>query len=850
MYHKTKKKLWVSFLCLIIICIIIFAWMYQFLGEKNEETVTEIGMIYMSEMNRQLEQKYSTIIELRRSQVEGILKRTSPENVSYDGQMLEEMRLNASVRNATYMGFHRRNGESELIYGDSIEPENMQEFQRLLNGEIQVTSSLSEDGKKMIILGIEADYPMNDGGRSELLVVGFYMEDLENALVTQEENALVYTHIIQADGSFVVRNGYEGWSNYYDYMENNIDGFNGMTSNDYVDELQNAIQDQQEFSELVQVGESHRHLYCTPLPGSDWYLVSVMPYDALDQIVSSLGEQRVGLVLGACGAVIFVVLIVFAVYLRVIHQQMEELDRARKDAIHANQAKSEFLSNMSHDIRTPMNGIVGMTAIAMANINDPVRVQDCLKKVTLSSKHLLGLINDVLDMSKIEDGKLSLNMDALSLRDTMDSIVNIVQPQIHSKKQHFDIFVQKIQTEDVYCDGVRLNQVLLNLLSNAIKFTPEDGRINIYLTQEESPVGKEYVRCRFRVKDTGIGMSPEFMEKVFDSFTRDEEQVRKIEGTGLGMAITKCIVEAMNGTIEVQSEQNKGTEFQVTLDLEKADTRVEDMLLPSWNMLVVDNNEELCQSAVHALGEIGVNAEWSVDGEHALEMVKERRARHDDYQVILLDWKMPGMDGLQMTREIRKIMGDEIPILIISAYDWSDIEEEALAAGAHGFISKPLFKSNLYVGLSKFAGETLVTEEKSDDTHDFTGKRILLAEDNDLNWEIAEDLLLEVGFKVNRAENGQICVEMFEQSEVGEYDVILMDIRMPVMNGYEAAKAIRALDRPDVNLPIIAMTADAFSDDVQHCLDSGMNAHIAKPIDMDKLLVQLEKYIEWGESAH
>ena len=374
---------------------------------------------------------------------------------------------------------------------------------------------------------------------------------------------------------------------------------------------------------------------------------------------------------------------------------MEELDRARKDAIHANQAKSEFLSNMSHDIRTPMNGIVGMTAIAMANIQDPVRVQDCLKKVTLSSKHLLGLINDVLDMSKIEDGKLSLNMDALSLRDTMDSIVNIVQPQIHSKKQHFDIFVQKIQTEEVYCDGVRLNQVLLNLLSNAIKFTPEDGRINIYLSQEDSPAGKDYVRCHFRVKDTGIGMSPEFVEKVFDSFTRDEEQVRKIEGTGLGMAITKCIVEAMKGTIEVQSKQNQGTEFHVTLDLEKAETRVEDMLLPDWNMLVVDNNEDLCQSAVHALGEIGVNAEWSVNGRQALRMVEERHARHDDYQVILLDWRMPGMDGLEMTREIRKLVGDEIPILIVSAYDWSDIEEEALAAGAHGFISKPLFKSNL-----------------------------------------------------------------------------------------------------------------------------------------------------------
>lgn len=849
MYQKTKKKLWVSFLCLIVICIVIFAWMYQFLGEKNEQTVNEIGMIYMSEMNRQLEQKYSTIIDLRKSQVEGILKRTYPETVSYDEQMLEEMRLNASVRSAVYMGFYTENGANEVIYGEPVEMENTEEFQRFLNGEIQITSGLSADGEKILILGVEAEYPMKDGGKSELLVVGFSMEDLEKVLVTQEENALVYTHIIEEDGSFVVRTGYDGWSNYYDYIQDNIGEFNGKTPDAYVTELQNSVGRNEPFSELVVVGKSHRHLYCTPLPGSGWYLVSVMPYDVLDKIISSLGEQRIGLVLGACGTLIFVVLIVFAVYLRVIHQQMEELDRARKDAIHANHAKSEFLSNMSHDIRTPMNGIVGMTAIAMANIQDPVRVQDCLKKVTLSSKHLLGLINDVLDMSKIEDGKLSLNMDALSLRDTMDSIVNIVQPQIHSKKQHFDIFVQKIQTEEVYCDGVRLNQVLLNLLSNAIKFTPEDGRINIYLSQEDSPAGKDYVRCHFRVKDTGIGMSPEFVEKVFDSFTRDEEQVRKIEGTGLGMAITKCIVEAMKGTIEVQSKQNQGTEFHVTLDLEKAETRVEDMLLPDWNMLVVDNNEDLCQSAVHALGEIGVNAEWSVNGRQALRMVEERHARHDDYQVILLDWRMPGMDGLEMTREIRKLVGDEIPILIVSAYDWSDIEEEALAAGAHGFISKPLFKSNLYVGLSKFAGETSAPEEKTHDTHNFTGKRILLAEDNDLNWEIAEDLLLEVGFKVNRAENGQICVEMFEQSEIGEYDVILMDIRMPVKNGYEAARAIRALDRPDVNLPIIAMTADAFSDDVQHCLDSGMNAHIAKPIDMDKLLVQLEKYIEWGESA-
>lgn len=844
MYGKTQKKLWISFLGLIIICILIFAWIYKFLGEKNEETVTEIGMIYMSEMSRQLEQKYSTIIDLRRSQVEGILKRTSPESVSYDEEMLEEMRLNANVRNASYMVFYTRDGAYENIYGGPLVINDAEEFQSLLKGGIQVTSCLSEAGEKMIILGVEAEYPMKDGGKSELLVVGFKMEDLEKALITQEENALVYTHIIRADGNFVVRNGYEGWSNYYEYLENNIEEYNGKTPEEYAQELQKAVEENEKYSELVLVGESHRHLYCTPLPESDWYLVSAMPYDALDKIVNDLGKQRIGVVLGTCGIILLVVLAVFAVYLHVIRQQMDELDRARKEAIHANQAKSEFLSNMSHDIRTPMNGIVGMTAIALSNLHDSIRVQDCLRKVALSSKHLLGLINDVLDMSKIEDGKLTLNMDALSLSEAMDSIVNIVQPQIHAKNQHFDIFVQNIQAEEVFCDSVRLNQVLLNLLSNAVKFTPEGGRINVYLTQEDSPAGEDHVRCHIRVKDNGIGMSPEFVNKVFDSYSRDEAQVRKIEGTGLGMAITKCIVEAMNGTIGVQSEQNKGTEFHVILDLEKAETHVEDMVLPNWNMLVVDNNEELCHSAVHALDEIGVNAEWSTDGEKAIEMVKARHARHDDYQIILLDWKMPGMDGVQMTREIRRVVGDEIPILIVSAYDWSDIEEEALAAGAQGFISKPLFKSNLYFGLNRFAGDNSISEELADEEYDFTGKKILLAEDNDLNWEIAEDLLEEVGFEVNRAENGQLCVEMFQQSEVGEYDAILMDIRMPVMNGYEAAEAIRRLDRPDKELPIIAMTADAFSDDVQHCLDSGMNAHIAKPIDIDKLLVQLEKYME------
>ena len=378
---------------------------------------------------------------------------------------------------------------------------------------------------------------------------------------------------------------------------------------------------------------------------------------------------------------------IFFIYLHLSQQQMYELERARQEAIRANKAKSDFLSNMSHDIRTPMNGIVGMTTIAIANIDDPNRVKDCLKKISLSSKHLLGLINDVLDMSKIENGKLTLNMGQLSLRDVMDNIVTIIQPQIKAKNQHFDIFIQKMESEEVHCDNVRLNQILINLLSNAIKFTPEGGAINVYLMQEESPLGSDYVRCQFRVKDTGIGMTPDFQKTIFETFTREDNlRVQKTEGTGLGMAITKCIVDAMKGTIDVNSKKGEGSEFIVTLDLEKALINEADMRLPAWDMLVVDNNEDLCISAVAALEEIGINAEWVLDGRTAVEMIEKRHKENNDYHFVLLDWKMPGMDGLETTREIRKRVGDKIPILIISAYDWSDIEEEAREAGAHGFI--------------------------------------------------------------------------------------------------------------------------------------------------------------------
>ena len=848
MFKMTKRFFAISGICLIALCSAVFVWIGSYMNQKSEKAITEIGAIYMSEMSKQIHQKFDAIIDLKLSQAQGIVKRTPQENAQYGNAMIQELALSAEIREFTYLALYTEDEQQQIIYGNPVKIVKPEEFSEILKDKSKrVTTGFDENGDKVLMLAIDAEYPMEGNKKSSSLVVALPMSYLEKALLLDEEASMMYSHIIRKDGSFVIRSGKGLQEDYFIRIKELVSELNGKTPEDYAQELRNVMEKDENYSTLIIVNDVYQQLYCSSLPNSEWYLVAVMPYGILNDNISELSDIRQYAILEACGVIIIGILIIFILYFRMSQQQLKELNEAKKEAVEANRAKSEFLSNMSHDIRTPMNGIVGMTAIAMSNINDNARVKDCLAKITLSSKHLLGLINDVLDMSKIESGKLTLNIHQISLREAMESIVNIVQPQIKSKNQHFDIFIQKIQTENVHCDSVRLNQVLINLLSNAIKFTPENGSIRVYLEQESSPLGENYVRCHFKVKDSGIGMTEEFQKKIFDKFSREQkDQVYKTEGTGLGMAITKYIIDTMGGTVELKSTPGEGSEFHIVLDLEKAFTLEEDMILPPWNVLVADNNQDLCQSAVFSLKEIGINAEWALDGKTAIEMVKKRHQEDNDYEIVLLDWKMPGMDGLQTMREIRKQVGDNIPILIISAYDWSDIEEEAIKAGANGFISKPLFKSNLFLGLSSFMmKEDTEESQKNENKQRFTGKRILLAEDNDLNWEIAEDILSEAGFELERAENGQICVEKFQQSDVWYFDVILMDIRMPVMSGYDAAKTIRAMkERADVNLPIIAMTADAFSEDIQHSLECGMNEHISKPIDVDRLIQILRKYLK------
>ncbi|WP_195983548.1 response regulator [Clostridium sp. D33t1_170424_F3] len=535
--------------------------------------------------------------------------------------------------------------------------------------------------------------------------------------------------------------------------------------------------------------------------------------------------------------------------LKELQQQLEEQSKQLAEALEmaetASRAKSSFLSQMSHDIRTPMNAIVGMTEIASMHIGEPYKIKDCLKKISLSSQHLLGLINDVLDMSKIESGNIALNLEPVSLPSVLENIVAIMQPVVKEKKQHFSVRLQHVQHEEFLCDALRLRQIFINILSNASKFTPEGGQI-IFEVEELALVDAPgYARLRFTFSDTGIGIKPEFLPYLFEAFTRERDsRVDKTEGSGLGMAITKKLTELFDGTIQVQSHLGEGTTFCVELPLEITSSKCEQVVdCKDLKILVVDNDVVACEYLANTLEELGADTYWCTSGVNAVERVAQARVSGRNFDIVLLDWQMPDMDGVQTARAIRARADAEIPILIASAYDWSDIEDEAKQVGVNGFLQKPLFKSTLCSGIQRYlAGcPSVPKKERESSLH---GKHILIVEDNQLNREIAIELLSTMGAEVEAAVDGTMGVERFHQSEKGYFDLILMDVQMPNMNGYEATRQIRALPRRDAaSVPIIAMTADAFAEDVETARKAGMNSHLPKPFNLDSLYKEIGKYL-------
>ena len=526
-----------------------------------------------------------------------------------------------------------------------------------------------------------------------------------------------------------------------------------------------------------------------------------------------------------------------------------KLQVAVEKAESANRAKSTFLSNMSHDIRTPMNAIIGFTTLALSNINDTERVKDYLGKTLASSNHLLSLINDVLDMSRIESGKIHLEEVEVNLSDVLHDLKTIVSGQIYAKQLKLYMDAMDVTDEDVYCDKTRLNQILLNLLSNAIKFTPAGGTVSVRVRQLAGKV-RGCGQYEFRIKDNGIGMSQEFAQKIFEPFERERTStVSRIQGTGLGMAITKNIVDMMGGTIEVQTAQGKGTEFTVCVPM-RAQTEqrpVEKITeLEGLKALVVDDDFNTCDSVTKMLVKVGMRAEWTLSGKEAVLRARQSIEMSDVYHAYIIDWRLPDMNGIEVTRQIRSLH-DDTPIIILTAYDWSDIEVEAKAAGVTAFCAKPMFMSDLRETLMSALGQKsadavqgLLPEKNAD----FKGKHILLVEDNELNREIAQEILREYGFLVDSAENGAVAVEKVSTAAPGSYDLVLMDVQMPIMDGYTATRKIRALDDPArAKLPILAMTANAFDEDRRNALESGMNGFLSKPIVIDDLVQELRKIL-------
>ncbi len=850
MDKKTKRFFMRSVVSIFFLCIGVFFFLTRYMGAKTERVIRNTTSIYMSEMSLQVQEKFTAVIHLRMQQIEAMIQLYPPQNAVYGEEMCKNLVDNAKIRNFAYVGLYEKNGALEDLYGSSIELVQKSGIAKEIQpGAFAVGEAINECGQKMLMIGMNAAYPMKNGGKSKALFVGLPMDYLRDILFLDRNDSLLYYHIIDTEGDFVIRSGDAYRESYFERIRERFDTFNGKTPEMYVQELSEAMQAQAVYAVPISMDGEEKYMYCSPLiSNSSWYLIAAMPDNMLIESIKNLDSTRGFIMITSATTILVAMGIIFILYYRLSRQQMRELVQARNEADYSNAAKSNFLSSMSHEIRTPMNAIIGMTEIAQRNIQDPARVSDCLKKVRLSSKHLLGLINDVLDMSKIESKKMTLNIAPVSLKDTMDDLVNIIQPQIKAKKQHFDIFIQNIISEGICCDDVRLNQALINILSNAVKYTPEEGNIYIYLNQETSALGEGYVRTHFTIADTGMGMSPEFLEKIWDTFSREEtDQVRHIVGTGLGMSITKSLVDLMGGTIDVESELEKGSSFHITLDVEKAGSAdVEQMILPEWNILVVDDDEQLCTSAESNLGLLGVRCEWTKSGIHAVSMVKERHAQGRDYDFLLVDWKMPGQDGIQTIRMIREQVSKELPIFLMSADDWNEVEDEAAQIGIAGFIAKPLFASRLYECLRKYTEgyeeNPACVEEKKED-YSFDGKRVLLAEDMEINWEIANEILSSTGMQLEHAEDGKECLEMFQKAEIGYYDAVLMDIRMPGMDGYETTKAIRALERTDNQLPIIAMTADAFEGDVQKCLDAGMDDHLAKPLDIGECMRVLDHYL-------
>ncbi len=634
--------------------------------------------------------------------------------------------------------------------------------------------------------------------------------------------------IIDREGNYIIKGKSFKNSNFFEFYKS----YNQINKDD-LEKLESEIHETGLLTMQNSKAESSLIVHVPVNTSFDWTLLTYIP---MTDITKNNIDWPLVIVVSAC----LIILLVFDIL--VIMRFNRKLAVAAEEADNANKAKTDFLSTMSHDIRTPMNTIIGLTTIAEKNVKDSESVSDNLRKIQLASNHLLTLINDILDISKVERGNITLSPVTFSIVDSAENLVNISQPMVRQKNIDFRFRSRNIKYEYLYADQLRINQIFINILSNALKYTPANKQV--YVDLIELPSEKEgFIKLEYKVADTGIGMPKSFMEVMYEPFIRQtDSRINSIQGTGLGLAITKKMVDIMGGQIDCESVEGEGTTFTVTLDIEVSSKDETEQKLPPLEVLVIDDDEVLLETACDTLTALGTNPETAKSGETALTKLLGKKEAGKPYNIIILDWKMPGIDGVELTKKIREIAGNDISILLVSAYDWTQIEEDAKHAGIDGFISKPLFRSSLFKTISEVLGleENIASQEENNS--DIQNMKVLVAEDMDVNWEVISTLLDMYGIKSKRAENGKVAVEMLKSIQPTDYDAVFMDIQMPVMNGLEATREIRKLENPyAAGIPIIAMTADAFSENVAECFEAGMNGHIAKPIDINNVIKELKK---------
>ncbi len=673
---------------------------------------------------------------------------------------------------------------------------------------------------------------LKDSKRAVLLRVLPISELMEKWIFPQEEFENAELSIIDADGDYIIKGHAFKNSSFFEFYKS----YNKIDPKEATDFYNKITTSTGSLKMLNSRGEKCILAY-TPFEATgDWTLISLMPMKDIN--VNTENWLLIGVV-SAWLIVLFVFDLAVMIYFN------KKLQAAAKEAEKANKAKTDFLSTMSHDIRTPMNAIIGLTTLTEKHIDDKKMVEENLRKITLANNHLLTLINDILDISKVESGKLNLCPQTFSIVETVDNLVNLSQPMIKEKNIDFKFRISKMEKEYLYADQLRLNQIYINILSNAIKYTEANGSVSVDMIEELSEK-HGCVKLTYIVSDTGIGMSKEYMEHLYEPFKRQtDSRVNSIQGTGLGLAITKQMVDLMEGSIECESKEGVGTTFKVMLDIPIAEQQRPEMKLDSMNVLIVDDDPILLETASDTLTSLGLIVDKANSGLEAIGMIVHNHEIAKDYSIVIIDLKMPDIDGIETIRRIREEVKSNTPILLISAYDTTDLEEKAKDVGVNGILSKPLFKSSLYDKISEILGKEKESIEIENDYSDLEGIKVLIAEDYDINYEIISSLLSMYGINSERAENGKTCVEKVKNAKEGDYLLVFMDIQMPEMNGLDATRLIRKLDNPWArNIPIIAMTADAFSENVTECLNAGMNGHIAKPVDIKLVIKEIRRIKE------